>query len=133
MEKEEILQYNKMCAGFLGYVYVSSLDVKEGKYHSSIIAGWYKKVPGIYLPRLNFHLYIGRNHFDLKFDSDWNWIHEVVDTINKLPQFNDWWLNTKFNSMRECIKIKLGLSNSNKEAVINAINQFLIWYNEKAN
>lgn len=151
MKKEEILQFNKLCAKFLNYVYVSSLDVKEGKYHPSIIAGWYKKVPGIYLPRINSHLYIGRSHFDLKFDSDWNLIMEIKNAIeNYRPEgiiTPVYWL--KMEDKRCTIKIHpqycMGFpedipefedyyeGNNLKEAVITAINEFLIWYNEQTN
>jgi len=144
MTQEEILEYNKRCALFLGYTYYPF--VKEGKYPSGL--------PGWQLPKANFKLpetYLGRTHRDLKFHSDWNWIMEVVEAIEKLGyQFditgNEVGVNSNIMSM-ENISTGGTMNSYNrsyyptiisvceeeyskKGAVVQAINQFLIWYNE---
>ena len=133
MTQEEILEYNKRCAEFLNFKYRNSKKA-WGKYpldNNSFLAlkGW------LSMDRLQFH-------------SDWNWIMEVVEAIEKnkflidkeRPYyitidnnycgifFNRW--NDKgkdFGGTKQIVSIK---ADSKKEAVVQAINQFLIWYNE---
>jgi hypothetical protein len=52
---------------------LSSLDIINGNYDKSIKAGWYVKVPKALIIKITNHLYMGRSHNDLKFDSDYNW------------------------------------------------------------
>lgn len=100
MTTEEILEYNKMCAKFLGYKRNSNdtydiICINEG-------FGWHLET--------------------MKFHSDWNWIMEVLIKIKKIvceSEFNYRFINA--------------LLNFEKEAVVQAINQFLIWYNENSN
>lgn len=104
MTQEEILEYNKRCAEFLG---------------------WRKTHPNI----KNWHIYItpiGSISYDkMLFHSDWNWIHEVVEKMKDIinPKEHS---DTTFSTLRREVQIHLG--RSNKEAVVQAINQFLIWY-----
>ena len=124
MTQEEIVQYNKLCAEFLGYVNLTP-DDKDFDF--------YEKLDGVLGKMLEPK--------SMKFHSDWNWIMVVVDAIEKL-KFNvritiaciiienafdnDSNLSPiyKFHSMQ-------GEFESKKEAVVQAINQFLIWYNEQ--
>ena len=107
MTQEEVLQYNKMCAEFLNW---ESLSPKT-KY-------CYWKFP----QELCFTLRAGEpvHSNNLLFHSDWNQIMEVVEAIavyykdKEIPQIH--LLNQPIFS--------------SKEAVVQAINQFLIWYNE---
>lgn len=122
MKQEEILEYNKRCAEFLG------LEL----YAPGFPSGYFYKND-------NNHFY----HFeDLRFHSDWNWIMMVIEKIEglgfntdsyspiqgsveleyTLHEFNIW---DKINPEIQ------GRGKTKKEAVIQAINQFLIWYNEQ--
>lgn len=107
MKQQEILKYNKRCAEFLGW---------------KIVDGIITLIP----EESEFQHEVGysANGF-LKFHSDWNWIMEVVDAIEKKVA----WVNIK-----GCAVDISSISNVNaktkKEAVVQAINQFLIWYNE---
>lgn len=108
MTQEEVLDYNRKCAEFLGYV--NTIPTSD-----------------------NYSIY---DHARL-FDSDWNWIHDVVDAIRK----SGYLFEISGNSER-CFAniipvntnvaiVKVGFSESildQKEAVVEAINQFLIWY-----
>lgn len=135
MNQQEILEYNKRCAEFLGWTYVSSVDVKEGKYHKSIQAGWYTKIPMILAPKLTSPLYKGRSHTSLKFHSDWNCIMEVKDMIQRKFYFVDI-LGCGICTIKG-IEGKTknphisAASDEPKEAVVEAINQFLIWYSNE--
>lgn len=114
MTQKEILDFNKRCAEFLGFKYRNSKKA-WGRYPLSdnsffSLKGW------ISMDRLKFH-------------SDWNWIMQVVEAIKE---------KTKFKSIDECSEeewyattgiTKLTIT-APKEAVVQAINNFLIWYNE---
>jgi hypothetical protein len=93
MTQEEILQYNKRCVEFLNLHRDEEVVI------------------------YNMHSYC----YDLlKFDSDWNWIMEVVRAIamyytdKEVPQVH--LLNQPIFTP--------------KEAVVQAINQFLIWFKQ---
>jgi hypothetical protein len=60
---------------------------------------------------------------DLKFDTDWNWLMEVVEKIEKVGK-------TEFKFSVEFEKVKLS---SNIESVYNACVEFIKWYNQKTN
>ena len=108
--KEEILEYNKRCAEFLGVDVDYSIEVYKDS-----------KSPL-------------RNHIDNKpksepllFDDDWNWIMEVILAINMIPNPknpSDATLQTKRTAVQSILR------SANKEAVVKAINQFLIWYEQ---
>ena len=133
MNKEEILEYNKRCAEFLDYELITPnkrRNPDEWKY-----SYWEHK------NKANIHTskkVLGRDEY-LSFHSDWNWIMEIVEAIEKLDNFyvqieeSACYIYdiSKFTD-EQCnpfISCDLKLS-SKKEAVIQAINQFLIWYNE---
>lgn len=117
LPKQEILNYNKRCADFI------KLDLS-----------------GAGFPYGYFYNGIFYEIHEMKFHSDWNWIMEVVDAIEKLDNFyvqieeSACYIYdiSKFTD-EQCnpfILCDLKLS-SKKEAVIQAINQFLIWYNNE--
>ena len=81
MTQQEIQDRNKEIAIMLGWSYVSSVDVKNGTYDSSVKAGWYSKIPKVIHIKINNHLYKGRGHNDLRFHSDWNRLIEAVEFI----------------------------------------------------
>jgi hypothetical protein len=84
MTREEIIQGNYAIAKMLGWQYVTWQDTKNGTYDNSIKAGWWSTVPSTYHPKINRNLYRGRGANELKFHSDWNWLMEAVDYIEKL-------------------------------------------------
>jgi len=118
MNEKEILEYNKRCAEFLGWKNLNDDSFPE---YVNPLGDFYQLK-------------------ELKFHSDWNWIMEVVEAIEKL----------KFNVRITiaCITIENAFDNdsnlspiykfhsmqgefeSKKEAVVEAINQFLIWYEQ---
>ena len=113
MTEKEILQYNKRCAKFLGFKY------HEGsEYWTTMLWGG----AGFTLRQMKFH-------------SDWNWIMEVKNHIIGLGycwfqfpdtiQINE---NSTMSSKSIC-KVRFHKLQE-KEAVVEAINQFLIWYEQ---
>ncbi len=123
MTQEEILQYNKLCAEFLGYHF----------YNKEITFGRSEESKPTILP--NF-IEINEKEYQLpslKFHSDWNWIMEVVEAIEKLGyEFRGWSniyyiVDSKNNS--DVVAEESG-NLTKKEAVVQAINQFLIWYEQ---
>ena len=70
MTQEEILEYNKRCAEFLGKEYNDNKIVTPYTHFSG-------QNP------------TGKIWEECKFHSDWNWIMEVYDKICKLPSLGD--------------------------------------------
>lgn len=124
MTPEEILEYNKLCAEFVG---------------------WKKTHPNI----KEWHLYItpiGHVSYDkMLFHTDWNWIMEMIEAIEKLYNHPNNEINVDIkagqieifqrpfrlenNDYHEIIYLGDGYINgSKKEAVIEAMYQFLKWY-----
>lgn len=160
MTQEEILEYNKLCAEFLGAIYSehakawgfgnARIEPNTLKFGNRLIKG---------------AVWAERFEKELKFHSDWNWIMEVVEAIEKLEiplqekykrgflknsthgniNFDISYDNRKeFKGWTSAVSIELShpyiYDSSNneirrfetkKEAVVQAINQFLIWYKKQ--
>lgn len=137
MTQQEILDFNKRCAEFLG----ANIFEDENRWYvrnwknpehnpnkivsSTPITIWgtkedtYNKILSEQLNEIH-----GRWG---KFHLDWNWIMEVVEAINMIPNSknpSDTTLQTKRTNVQSILR------SANKKAVVQAINQFLIWYNE---
>ncbi len=128
MTQEEILDYNRRCTKFLG---VPNLKDAKGDLWDIL--------------RTNQKIYSIRTS-ELPYHSDWNYIMEVVEAIEKLYEHPNKEVNVDIrpgqieifqrpyklegNDYHEIIYLGDGyINNSKKEAVVQAINQFLIWYN----
>ena len=120
MTQEEIQEYNKRCAEFLGGLYVrdESLSFEpKGRWHIN-------KFPD------------ALQDYNLKFHSDWNWIMELLEKIESLRYNTIIGHNLTVIQSPPVKKISSIIAKvehknlSKKEAVVQAINQFLIWYNE---
>jgi hypothetical protein len=124
-------EYNKLCAEFLGGV-------------EYIPKPWY------YFPRYQQHWFFPNrlkpNRFNskmLKFDTNWNWIMEVVEYIPQKVQG----INVSIHP-NSCLITDTGVrgqlsldasenivrvldAENSKEAVVQAIWEFLNWYNKQ--
>lgn len=129
MTQKQILEFNKRCAEFLGAIYSENAEA-WGFGNAKNIGS--KKYNGVM-----YHNIIEAERFEkeLKFDSDWSWIMEVVEAIEKLDKIED----SVYRVTTFCNICKIDTSNgeiawsksvTKQEAVVEAINQFLIWYNE---
>ena len=129
MTQEEILQYNKRCAEFLGAIY--------SDYAEAWGFGNAKNIGSKMFGGVMYHDVIQAERFEkeLKFDSDWNWIMEVKNHIIGLGycwfQFPDTiQINENFTiSSKSICKVRFDKLQE-KEAVVEAINKFLIWYEQ---
>jgi hypothetical protein len=119
MNQQEILDYNKRCALFLG---------KEYK-HNKIVS------PFTHFSGQNP---TGKIWEECRFHSDWNWIMEVVEAIQKIIIKNDDEFCIEFyeglpDKPKTFVSITENIQSENnnpKEAVVEAINQFLIWHEQ---
>ena len=105
-------EFNELCAEFIGGVY----DSDNTKYWFYLPVEW----NGVFAPTTS----------DLKFHSDWNWIMEVWEKIKLIPNFDHFYTTIKLGAMRNMICSRFW-GNDSKEAVVQAIWQFLNWYNEQ--
>lgn len=104
MNKDAVLEFNKRCAKKLGWVNKGMVNLElwvSDKFPS-----------GIATP-------------DLKFHSDWDWIHLIAVSLKDIhnPYENS---NTTFLTLRREVQYRIGISD--KEGAIQALNDFLIWY-----
>lgn len=136
MTQEEILNYRKMCAEFLGAsIFEEDKSWKVRNWNNpkdypnritsiTPITMWgtkeetYNKV---LLDQLNESF--GRWG---KFHSDWNWIMEVVEAVKTKIENPASVAMARFNG-----DMNKALMTAKKGAVVQAINQFLIWYNNE--
>ena len=75
MTQEEILDYNKLCAEFLGWEYIDK-DQHSQAYEN--YGWWVKRIYHNNIDARNNCNWKGFNQ-NLKFHSDWNWLMEVVE------------------------------------------------------
>jgi hypothetical protein len=127
MTAEEILEYNKRCAEFLGAIY--SEHAKAWGFGNA------KNIGSKMFHGVMYHNVIEAQRFEkkLKFHSDWNWIMEVVEAIENLfdgevlVEISD---ESCYIGYYKLLYEKYTTMETKKEAVVQAINQFLIWYNK---
>lgn len=121
MTQEWIDQYNKKCAEFLEWYFENGKWLKLESFNSGFIA------------------VLKCNTNKLKFHSDWNWIHIIKDEIRKNPAVNFSvtnnyvFINTVERTKNGGIGHTLGSyqGSSEKEATIQAIDQFINCYNKQ--
>jgi hypothetical protein len=143
MTQEEILEYNKKCAEFLG--------VRPQHFGPSVEYEMYSVIESIVDGPDEKHFFMVE---EMLFHSDWNWIMVMVEGIEKTK--THFIIRTLWNEFNECnytqvsVQKEVGemsddrkvISNSidvylkhsdtfksKKRAVVQAINNFLIWYN----
>lgn len=135
MTQEEIQEYNRICADFLKFKYKNQ-------------AKFWAKYP------LDDNSYLSQFGFmkihSFKFHSSWDWIMEVVEKIENLYEHPNKEISINIkpgeieifqrpyrlenNNYHDVIYLGDGYINtSKKEAVVQAINQFLIWYENNKN
>lgn len=115
MNKEQILEYNKKCAEFLGYSYDDMSETYETPH--------LKLVEPQAFGDEQFSCKL--KDYELDFHKDWNWIMEVVEAINKTKNPKQGGDTTHSTLKRE---VQTLLGKVAKESAVQAINQFLTWY-----
>jgi hypothetical protein len=126
MTQQETLDYNKRCAEFLG----SELK-NDGQFDY-----WTYDHLGFDSIKISGSAWVSGN---FKFHSDWNWIMEVVEAIEDIIFDEDNSFNVTIGSTNYCViqdsngevfETIQDYGDSKKETVVQAINQFLIWYEQ---
>lgn len=112
MTQEEILEYNKRCAKFLG----SELK-NDGQYDY-----WTYDHLNFDPLKIKGSSWVSGN---FEFHSDWNWIKSVLEKISSLNE--DDFSDETQQAFEDLLDLSLF---SSKESVCKAINQFLIWYEQ---
>lgn len=76
-----------------------------------------------------------QGHWEFKFDTDWNWLMEVVDKIDSLGYIFKLQGNSatffKNKTFKEPIWNDSFIGNTKIEATYNAVVEFIKWYNEQ--
>lgn len=132
MIQKELLKYNKRCIEFLGYLNTTITDKDFNIYVNE---------KGI---TINNKIYKSIELMSAKFNSDWNWIMVIKEKICQLNIVDEF--NTQYDSVAKGFicsilpsyrdtfdSIYTKVCETEKQAVVGAINQFLIWYNENKN
>lgn len=131
MTQEEI-EYNKKCAEFLGWHSEAVIHDANPK-HPNLSEEYFRVPDDIISP----FRWLKPRH--MEFHSDWNWIMEVVEAIEELDVVASFqieqptifiWVSSEDSTFKG-IEIDINIM-SKKEAVVQAINQFLIWYDEQS-
>lgn len=118
MNNQEILEYNRKCAEFMGWE-INTFKEQYLYIVSPETATQYNSLE------------------ELKFHSDWNWIMDVIEKMEK--NFKKYYIrtniwnktcnisaeNSKYIEVFDISK----RSPTKKESTIEAITQFLTWYN----
>jgi hypothetical protein len=108
-------EFNKLCAEFFEWEFVYKKGYVNG--YSTIINNF---IGSEYVPIIH-----------LKFHSDWNWIMEVVEKIQYYKALIISNNHCEIHFMPEDgVRINIG-RRTTKEAVVQAIWEFLNWYNEQ--
>lgn len=78
-KKKLVVEYNKKLATYMGYKYFSHDQDKKGIYD----AGWkiHEKVSNISKMNRTPNDYLCRNHNELAYHYDWNWLNTVVTEL----------------------------------------------------
>lgn len=119
MTQQEINDFNSKCAEFLGLK--RGWWIPQQKPLTEDKKQWWD---------IDNKTFLGiKVYYDneLQFHSDWNWIMELVKAINMIPNPKDS-NDTTLYTYR--LTVQSILRSANKEAVVQAINSFLKWYEQ---
>ena len=132
MKKFHVKEYNKLCSEFMGLIPLTKPYLGAYTTNNST-----EKMLSSFLELVTSDMIEESWYVYPKFDSDWNWITEVTTKIETLhPNYHSK-LICSVNGVyvqefwtREGIK-GWGQSKDKKEAVVQAIWEFLNWYKEQ--
>jgi len=86
MDKDYVVEGNKLLAHYMGYEYIPSNNKHGWK------AGWWKRTthprfrllpPDGTVSKLHDHFYLCRNHNQLRYYNNWDWLMPVLDKLEK--------------------------------------------------
>jgi hypothetical protein len=139
MKKFNEKEFNELCAKFLGGIY--SEYAKAWGFGNARVEEKEMNVQGKIYKNL---VWAERFETKLLFSSDWNWLHEVVEKIESLKEGEEvehnWYVTigegnycriftAEFKTFQDEIIVEN--ANTKKEAVIQAIWEFLNYFYQK--
>lgn len=138
MTPDEILEGNKLVAQFMGYTYFGHNDPRlpEG-----IEPGWKTEAKAsnfTKIARMQGTKYLCRNHTQLRYYNDWNWIMEVVEKIDSMKSTDtksyDINISKDFTDIYEWEDLRMqhlaaGEDGTRKENTFKALIDFIKKYN----
>ena len=117
MTKEWFIAFNNKCAKFTGWDY---------NFGSSLYYPSYEFAKAVGIGQGAWTLNV------LRFHSDWNWIMEVVEAIQKIRPLIISHNHCEIHMYEERKNISINIAkNSTITAVIQSIDQFIDWYNKQ--
>ena len=111
-------EFNKLCAEFIGW-----------KHYEGLNPSWNGSFETVQSDNYFFNRVYMKS--ELKFHSDCNWIHEVIE---KIYYFKTLIISNNHCEVHFMIEDNMRINvhaRTTKEAVVQAIWQFLNWYNEQ--
>jgi hypothetical protein len=136
MTREETRERNVLIAQMLGWKYLTWQEISQMP-DISIKPGWWSTVPTHYYAKIHYGQYKGRSHNELRFNSDWNWLMDAVEFIEKewrfdiehhpsvsLSKIHVVTIWRKFPGGGEEFAIEVVESSNKKEAVFIAVSNF---------
>ena len=110
----EIMESNRIIADFIGAVqtykpYVNTDDMEYDMYGV---------IPTIEDGENEKHYFLPQ---EMLFDSDWNWLMEVVNRIKQVGK----------EELKFSVEFQLAILTTNKETIYNECLEFIKWYNEQ--
>jgi len=129
-------EYNKMCAEFLGWELKSYPSYMDTPFSGQRL--WFSPTSSDGKTR-TFSARVGEEYFD----TDWNWIMELVEAVPQKVQginvsihpnsclITDTGVRGKYSLNASKNIVMIIDAQNRKEAVIQAIWEFLNWYNEQ--
>jgi hypothetical protein len=109
------MEENKLIAEFMGYHYVAETKMAHDYF---IVKGIYIRPDGI------------------KFDSDWNWLMDVVDKIEGLNFSVE--MNRQEEGDYQCLIVKKEIivqtfSSNKMQSIYQSVIKFIKWYEQNSN
>lgn len=130
MTQKEILDYNKLCAEFLGWKFsqnYENFDEYYYRWNKENDGVWYRDEDFVENPESFDAYYVKVNGiclkkylYTLKFDSDWNWIMSLLEKISSLNE--DDFSDETQQAFEDLLDLSLF---SSKESVCKSINNFI--------
>lgn len=121
-------KYNKLCAEFMGLVEAKPYKTAYTTDNSTHLRPSFLELVHSEMESPSWYVYP-------KFDSDWNWIMEVIKKIGDNKTFLPLPMGGIQDSivpyLNEVRPITQELVYANKEGVVQAIWEFLNWYNKQ--
>lgn len=125
MEKNFVLDGNKLIAEFMGYEYIPFNNQKD------LRPGWWKKGitklqqdrQGI-LRKIGHSNFLCRRHHELRYWNSWDWLIPVIKKISQL----DYSIDSKLH--HKILQVESNYIIESRGTIFSQVVEFIEWYNE---